>query len=75
MTRITRILAGLALLANLGAMVGAVNSAFAATTPQPCATTTCTRPAPGPIAGAGLPMLAIGLGAYWLVMRFRRKTN
>ena len=29
--------------------------------------------APGPIAGAGLPVLAIGYGVYWLVKR-RRKT-
>jgi hypothetical protein len=30
--------------------------------------------APGPIAGAGLPVLAIGYGVYWLVRR-RRKVN
>ena len=30
--------------------------------------------APGPIAGAGLPVLAIGYGVYWLVKR-RRKPN
>ena len=29
-------------------------------------------PAPGPIAGAGLPVLAIGYGAYWL---FKRRGN
>ena len=29
-----------------------------------------TRGAPGPIAGAGLPVLAIGYGVYWLDDRF-----
>jgi hypothetical protein len=27
--------------------------------------------APGPIAGAGLPILAVGYGVYWLVKRRR----
>jgi len=30
--------------------------------------------APGPIAGAGLPFLAVGYGVYWLVKR-RRKAD
>jgi len=30
--------------------------------------------APGPIAGASLPVLAVGFGVYWLVRR-RRKAN
>ena len=30
--------------------------------------------APGPIAGAGLPVLAVGFGVYWLVRR-RRKSS
>jgi hypothetical protein len=45
-----------------------------AATPTPCSTATCSvRGAPGPIAGAGLPILAIGFGAYWLAKRLRRK--
>jgi hypothetical protein len=31
--------------------------------------------APGPVAGVGLPIVAIGYGAYWLVKRYRRKTD
>jgi hypothetical protein len=41
-------------------------------TTRPCSTATC-RGAPGPIVGAGLPILAIGFGAYWLAKRWRRK--
>jgi hypothetical protein len=40
--------------------------------PTPCSTATC-RGAPGPIVGAGIPILAIGFGAYWLAKRLRRK--
>jgi hypothetical protein len=32
------------------------------------------QPAPGPIAGAGLPVLAVGYGVYWLIRR-RRKAD
>ena len=67
MTVFTRILTGLALVAIMIALVGAVDSAFA----QDGA----IRAVPGPIAGAGLPILAIGFGAYWLVNRFRRKPD
>jgi hypothetical protein len=30
---------------------------------------------PGPIAGAGFPIIAVGYGAYWLVRRYRRKST
>src|ERR1700730_18152586 len=30
--------------------------------------------APGPIAGAGLPLLAVGFGVYWMIKR-RRKAD
>ena len=42
-----------------------------------CATESFAAPvgAPGPIAGTGLPILAIGYGAYWLAKRLRRKTG
>jgi hypothetical protein len=33
------------------------------------------RGAPGPIAGAGLPVLVVGYGVYWLVTRRRRKAE
>jgi hypothetical protein len=28
--------------------------------------------APGPIAGAGLPFIAVGFGVYWLIRRRRK---
>jgi hypothetical protein len=31
--------------------------------------------APGPIVGAGLPVLAVGYGVYWLIKRRRRKAE
>ena len=30
------------------------------------------HPAPVPIAGAGLPFLAVGFGVYWLIRRRRK---
>ena len=33
------------------------------------------RGVPGPIAGAGLPVIAVGYGVYWLIKRRRRKVT
>lgn len=68
MTVFTRIFSLLALVAITVALVGAVDSAFAGNV--------AVGPvgAPGPIAGAGLSILAIGYGAYWLVKRYRKST-
>ena len=37
------------------------------------ATIVPTHVAPGPLVGAGLPVLVIAGGAYWVVRRLRRK--
>ena len=70
MLKIRQVLSGLALVAIL-VLVGAVDAAFAqtpASVPVPA-----HRGAPGPIAGAGLPIAVIGFSAYWLMRRYRRK--
>jgi hypothetical protein len=41
--------------------------------PPPSSGGSTVHGAPGPIAGAGLPVLAVGYGIYWLVRR--RKTG
>ena len=66
-----------------GAILSAVSmSAFAGDGQGGNCTGNCNgdggyRGAPGPVVGAGLPALAIGIGyaAYWLVKRRRRKTT
>jgi hypothetical protein len=72
----TRVLAGLALMAFAIAQFGGVDLALAGGGAEACAVG-CPSPhaAPGPIVGAGLPILAIGFGAYWLTRRFRGKPN
>ena len=66
MTTVSRCLDALVLAVVLMIAAGSVDAAFA----QACAVG-CS-PAPGPVAGVGLPALAIGYGAYWLVKRFRK---
>jgi hypothetical protein len=36
---------------------------------------TTTRGAPGPVLGAGLPVLAVGFGVYWVVRRSKKKVQ
>jgi hypothetical protein len=68
MAVLSRLLNGLVPATVLFTLFGAVNSAFAVPPPP-------VSGAPGPIAGAGLPFLAIGYGAYWVARRLRRKSN
>jgi hypothetical protein len=70
MKRIARIMAGVAVVGVLGvAALPALSQ-----TPVPSISPVAHRGAPGPIAGAGLPVLAVGFGVYWLIRR-RRKAN
>jgi hypothetical protein len=64
------ILARTLLVIGLLALPSVVGTASAAT----CSACGIIRGAPGPIAGAGLPVLAVGYGVYWLVRR-RRKAH
>jgi hypothetical protein len=68
MKRIARIMAGVAVVGVLGvAALPALSQ-----TPVPSTSPVAHRPAPGPIAGAGLPVLAVGFGVYWLIRRRRK---
>jgi hypothetical protein len=62
MKTLAPIVAGTALVA----LAGVVALPALAETPT---SATARRPAPGPILGAGLPVLAVGFGVYWLVRR------
>jgi uncharacterized membrane protein len=56
-------------LAILFLLVGAVEPAFATAPCSACG----FHSVPGPLMGAGLPVLAVGYGAYWLLRRYRRR--
>ena len=61
-----------ALITTVGAPIFLMHSAEA----QPVTSTAAARHhgAPGPVAGAGLPILAVGYGVYWIVKR-RKKSR
>ena len=69
---IARLLNGIAFVAAVLALVGAVDPVFAAC---PTAVGCGVHGAPGPIAGAGLPIVAVAIAAYWLVRRYRQKSQ
>jgi drug/metabolite transporter (DMT)-like permease len=67
MNGIVQIIAGTAIVGVLGvaALPALAQTPNVSPTPVPA-----YRPAPGPIAGAGLPVLAVvGFGVYWLIRR------
>jgi hypothetical protein len=65
MKTIAPIVAGTALVG----LVGVIALPALAQTSATATSTAVRRPAPGPIMGAGLPVLAVGFGVYWLVRR------
>jgi hypothetical protein len=69
MKAVVQIMAGTAIVAVLGLTA---LPALSQNAPPPPPGGGGYSPAPGPIVGAGLPVLAVGFGVYWLVRRFRR---
>src|SRR5258707_334097 len=70
MKAVVQTMVGTAIVAVLG--LTALPALYQTQPPPPGAGGGGYNPAPGPIAGAGLPVLAVGFGVYWLVRRFRR---
>ena len=71
---ITRILAILAAIFGLGGATFGTVHFFHSQNGQNGSGQGHVSGAPGPIAGAGLPLLAVGYGVYWLIKR-RRKAD
>jgi hypothetical protein len=70
MAKVVHVLIAVGFIALLISLTGAMDGAFAQLPAPPAPP---SHGVPGPIAGAGLPILAVGYGAYWLVRRYRRK--
>ena len=56
----------------LSVPVATIAAAFERPPPPPPPPPPEYRGAPGPVVGAGLPVLAVGYGVYWLVKRRRK---
>jgi hypothetical protein len=69
MSKIVQVFSQIALIAVLVLWVGAAAFSQTATSVP-----SRVRGAPGPIAGAGLSIVAVGVGAYLLLRRYRRKS-
>jgi hypothetical protein len=75
MKRVTPIMAGAAVVGALGVAALPALSQTATVDTASVDAAKKLRGAPGPIAGAGLPVVAVGFGIYWLVKRRRRKAE
>jgi hypothetical protein len=70
MRAITNCLSAAVLASLLGVLPVLITPSEAGPTPLPY-----YHPAPGPLVGAGLPVLVIAGGAYWVVRRLRRNRS
>jgi hypothetical protein len=77
MKNVNRLLSAAALATLLTVLALPFFTTFAMALGSPCVSNCGSgnlHGAPGPIAGAGLPILAVGYGVYWLIKR-RRKSD